>query len=456
MGPEARRAIERGLAASVTTDLIEAALAQARRGGAEQAEAYFVESASDSVDFENNRLAGIDCSASRGIGIRVLLDNRTGFASTSALDEVPVTVAAALDTARLTRREPVELRLPAGPSLTATISDPEVEALDVADFLEMGRAALGRLTPLADGLLAGAGAGRSVATVAIANTNGLHSICRRSGWFFSAVAQRVEGTSVLWCHDGGSSRHLDLDVDETIENVAVKVRQSLTEGRLGTGSRAVLFTPAALSALLGSLHSGVAAPAVHRGTSPLAGRLGERVLNAMITITDDLRPEAGRAGMPFDDEGVPAGELPIIDAGVLKNFVADLRFAARLGCPPGRGRRAGYASAPVPAAGSWLMSPGDQPLASLLKRAQGGLIVDSLLGMHGSNLANGDFSASIGLGFALGAGGEVLYRVKDAAIAGNFYEIFGPGLVGLSAERRRTYSGSALLPWALAADVAVT
>lgn len=440
----------------MTAGLLEAALGEARRGGAEQAEAYFVESASDSVDFENNRLAGIDSSSSRGIGIRVFLDNRIGFASTSALDELPATVAAALDTARLTRREPAELRLPAGPSITAGISDPEVEAMDLADFLEMGRAALGRLTPLADGVLAGAGAGRSVATVAIANTNGLTSHCRRSGWYFSAVAQRVEGTSVLWCHDGSSSRHRDLDVDETIENVATKVRQSLREGRLGTGARPVVFTPAAVSALLSSLHSGVAAPAVHRGTSPLAGRLGERVLNPMVTITDDLRPEAGRAGMPFDDEGIPAAELPLIEAGVLKNFVADLRFAARLGCPPGRGRRGGYASAPAPAAGNWLMSPGEQPLASLLERASGGLMVDSLLGMHGSNLANGDFSASVGLGFALGPGGEILYRVKDAAIAGNFYQLFGEDLVGLSVERRRTYSGSALLPWALAARVAVT
>jgi predicted Zn-dependent protease len=77
------------------------------------------------------------------------------------------------------------------------------------------------------------------------------------------------------------------------------------------------------------------------------------------------------------------------------------------------------------------------------------------MGMHGSNLANGDFSVTIGLGFAIGPSGETRFRVKDAAIAGNVYEILGPRLVALSSERRRGYSGSDLLPWALVDGVAI-
>ena len=102
------------------------------------------------------------------------------------------------------------------------------------------------------------------------------------------------------------------------------------------------------------------------------------------------------------------------------------------------------------------MAPGTTPLEELMSEAEGGLLVDSLLGMHGSNLANGDFSANIGLGFAIGAGGEIQFRVKDAAIAGNFYELLGDRLLGLSAERRWGYSGTELLPSALCADVAIT
>ena len=77
------------------------------------------------------------------------------------------------------------------------------------------------------------------------------------------------------------------------------------------------------------------------------------------------------------------------------------------------------------------------------------------MGMHGSNLVNGDFSANVGLGFAIGPGGETLYRVKDAAIAGNVYELLGARLQALSAERKWGYSGSELMPWALVEGVPI-
>ncbi|TMC10035.1 MAG: TldD/PmbA family protein [Chloroflexi bacterium] len=442
--------------AAIGADLVEAALEHARRLGADQAEAFYTESTSDSVDYENNRLAGIDSSSSRGIGIRVLAGGRVGFSSTSILDRVEDAVEAALQTARLTEVEMRPFSLPAGGSIDADISDREVEAISVGELVEMGRQAIDRLQPLADGLLAGAGAGRAVATVRIGNSAGLRSSCRRSSWSFFALAQRVQGTSVLWCYDGGASMHRDLDVDGAIEGASEKVRLSLKEGRLETGRRPVVFTPAALAALLASLYGAVSAPAIYRKTSPLTGRLGEQVLSPMLSIEDDNRPEAGRAGAPFDEEGVAAFAFPIVEHGVFRNVVADLRFAARLDVAPGRGRRSGYASAPFPGAGNWAMAPGTTPLEELMSEAEGGLLVDSLLGMHGSNLANGDFSANIGLGFAIGAGGEIQFRVKDAAIAGNFYELLGDRLLGLSAERRWGYSGTELLPSALCADVAIT
>jgi PmbA protein len=444
------------VATEVGADLIEVVLDRAAQLGAEQAEAYYAESVSDSVDFENNRMAGIDSGSGRGIGIRVIAGGRVGFSSTSILERVEEAVESAIATARLTEVEKRPFSLPGQGSVEADISDREVEAISVAELVEMGRTAVDRLRPLADGLLAGAGAGRSTATVRIGNSAGLRSSCRRSSWSFFALAQRVQGTSVLWCYDGGASMHRDLDVDAAIEGAAEKVRLSLKEGRLATGPRPVVFTPGALSALMASLHSAVSAPAVYRKTSPLTGRIGDRVLSPLLSVTDDNRPEAGRAGSPFDEEGLPAFALPILEEGVLKNFLADLRFAARLDLVPGRGRRSGYQSAPFPGAGNWAIKGGTHSLEELLAQAEGGLLVDSLLGMHGSNLANGDFSANVGLGFAIGAGGEIQFRVKDAAIAGNFYQLLGDGLVGLSSERRWGYSGSELFPWALCADVPVT
>ena len=435
--------------------LLEQALDRAAAGGARQAEVFFAEGASDSVDFEANRLQGIDSSSSRGLGIRVLVEGRLGFSSTSILDRVEDAVDAALDTARLTEVEKPGFDLPAGEPIEADISDPAVAGIGVDELMEFGRKAVDRLRPLADGVLAGAGASRWTSHGEIANSAGLRRSCRKSGWQFHAAAQRVEGTSILWCYDGSASMHRDVDVDEAIETTAQKLRQSLKEGVLPAGRHPVVLTPAALSSLLGSLRLGIGARAIYRKTSPLTGRLGEQVLSQLLTIHDDIRPEAGMAGAPFDDEGIAAARLTVLQAGVLETYLADLRNASRLGIQPGRASRAGYASAPFPGSRNWLVEPGDAPLAELLAQAAGGLIVDSLMGMHGSNLVNGDFSANVGLGFAIGPGGETLYRVKDAAIAGNVYELLGARLQALSAERKWGYSGSELMPWALVEGVPI-
>lgn len=438
-----------------TDELLERTLERARQLGAEQAEAYFTSSSSDSVSFANNRLEGIDSSSARGLGIRVFVDGRLGFSSTSILDRLDEAVAAAVDTARLTPVETDPFQFPAGGETEADLRDPAVDAVEVEELTELGRAAIARLQPMADGVLAGAGGGRATAEVQLANSAGLRARWQRSAWWFNAVAQRVEGTSILWCYDGDASSSRDLDPELVIESTAAKLRDSLREGHLPAATRPVIFTPAALGALLGALRIGVSGSAIHRRTSPLAGRLGEQVLSPLVTLHDDNRPGSGRSGTPMDDEGVPSSVKSLVEAGVLRGYLADLRHAARLGVEPGRGGRGGYTAAPSPISGNWTLEAGDRPLRALLAEAEGGILVDSLMGMHGSNLANGDFSVTIGLGFAIGRGGETLFRVKDAAIAGNVYEILGPRLAGFSSERRRGYSGTDLLPWALVHGVAI-
>lgn len=438
-----------------TDPLLERTLETARRLGATQAEAFFTSSSSNSVSFANNRLEGIDSSAARGIGIRVFVDGRLGFSSTSVLDRVDDAVAAAIDTARLTPVEAAPFEFPGGGEMDVDLRDPEVEEVDMDELTELGRAAISRLRPMAEGVLAGAGGGRSTVDVQLANSAGLRARWRRSSWWFNALAQRVEGTSILWCYDGDASSTRDIDPELLIEATASKLQDSLREGRLPAATRPVVFTPGALSALLGALRIGVSASAVHRRTSPLAGRLGEQVLSPLLTLHDDNRPGSGRSSAPIDDEGIRSSLKPLLEAGVLKGYLADLRHAARLGVEPGRAGRAGYTTAPSPSSGNWIVAAGDRPYRALLADAGGGILVDSLMGMHGSNLGNGDFSVTIGLGFAIGPSGETLFRVKDAAIAGNVYDLLGPRLVGFSSERRRGYSGSDLLPWALVDGVAI-
>src|SRR5438128_2454407 len=61
-----------------------------------------------------------------------------------------------------------------------------------------------------------------------------------------------------------------------------------------------------------------------------------------VTLVDDARLPAGLGSAPFDDEGVPTQMTPIIENGVLRNYLHSAYTARKLGSrPTGNGSRAG-------------------------------------------------------------------------------------------------------------------
>ena len=57
------------------------------------------------------------------------------------------------------------------------------------------------------------------------------------------------------------------------------------------------------------------------GISGLKDKMGEQLAPDFVTITDNPMKEDSNVCNPFDFEGVPTQELPIVEKGILKNFV---------------------------------------------------------------------------------------------------------------------------------------
>jgi predicted Zn-dependent protease len=72
-----------------------------------------------------------------------------------------------------------------------------------------------------------------------------------------------------------------------------------------------------------------AAPEVEQGTSPMAGRIGERITGESITITEDPLGDETVAS-PFDREGVWRRRVPLVERGVAREVLYDRTYAARL------------------------------------------------------------------------------------------------------------------------------
>jgi predicted Zn-dependent protease len=90
--------------------------------------------------------------------------------------------------------------------------------------------------------------------------------------------------------------------------------------------------PEAVTELLEWLASiAFGAAEVEQGTSPFAGRLGERVTGAGVEIVEDpLDASDVGFGVPFDREGTPRRRVPLIVDGVATAVLYDRTYAARL------------------------------------------------------------------------------------------------------------------------------
>ncbi|HYE79734.1 MAG TPA: metallopeptidase TldD-related protein, partial [bacterium] len=253
-----------------------------------------------------------------------------------------------------------------------------------------------------------------------------------------------------------------IDLEGPVGRLVEKMRAAEGGAALPSGNYPVLFTPNALSTFF-ALGNALNGKPVVEGVSTLRDALGQQALSTLLTITDDPTVPGGPQSYPLDDEGIPASPTPLVQRGVVRGFLFDLRWGTRHGQgSTGNGLRCGrtqigagrgYQNPVVPAPSNMVIEAGDRSIEELVRSIGRGLIVDSVMGVHTSNPISGDFSVNMDLALVV-ENGEVIGRLKDAMLSGNTFALLKDGLMGLS--RERVWHGSSLTPWFLVDGLAVT
>jgi PmbA protein len=134
----------------------------------------------------------------------------------------------------------------------------------------------------------------------------------------------------------GGCVHRDVRALALGEETARAVRtckDSRDPASLDEGLYDVVLEPEAVAELLEWLSAiAVGAPEVEQGTSPLAGRLGERITGEGIDLVEDPLDASDLGfGVPFDREGTWRRRVPIVEKGVARAVLYDRTYAARAG-----------------------------------------------------------------------------------------------------------------------------
>ncbi len=164
-----------------------------------------------------------------------------------------------------------------------------------------------------------------------------------------------------------------------------------------------------------------------KGTSAFTGRIGERVATEQCTVVDDGTLAGRRGSLNVDDEGTPTQCNTLIEGGVLKGYMHDKLNARLMGTQStGNGRRESFAYAPMPRMTNTYMLPGrydpDEIIASIDKGVYapnfGGGQVDITSGKFVFSaseaylIENGKKTTPIKGAMLIGSGSEVLTRVS--------------------------------------------
>lgn len=161
-----------------------------------------------------------------------------------------------------------------------------------------------------------------------------------------------------------------------------------------TGPLPVVFPPGAASACF--FHEVCGHPlegdVVARGGSYLAHRLGQRVAEPFVSVSDDPTDGCGALAYTWDDEGHAAQPVRLLHEGVVTSPLLDSRSAEALGrVPNGHGRRVGFKHPPLPRMAHTRVEPHQGHLEALMADIPHGLLVRHLTPRH-MNLLSGDFS----------------------------------------------------------------
>jgi len=267
----------------------------------EQLEVYVARGHDTEIRAYDGAVESLSSATSSGVGIRVVLagegdddGNRAGFAWAGSLEPevVAATLADARDNAVYATPDPdVVLATPDGvPAVELDLWDPAFAATSTDRKVDLALA-LERQVRGADPRVRqvdSADYGDGSVEVALASTAGIRATTRRTSAFLSVSAIAGEGADSQTGSGFTVGRSLgDLDPDRAAAQAVERAVRMLGAGKARSGRCAVVFDPRVVSTLLSVISSALSGEAVVKGRSFFAGRVGEPVATAAVTLVDD-------------------------------------------------------------------------------------------------------------------------------------------------------------------------
>jgi len=379
------------------------AVEAARRAGADHADARATVDETESVTVRDQEMEGVDRSTSIGIGVRVLAGGRWGFAATARLDDAEITRTAEL-AVRIAR---AAARLPGAP-----VSLSPVEPIRASWRTPVAEDPF--TVPLEEKVALLMEATRRAGDVpGVSFAEGSLDFFRRTSWFASSEGAEIEQAVT---HAGGGLQATAIGEDdvqrrsfpdsfrghhkaagyEHIRRLGL-VEEADRIGREAVELLSAPVCPAEVTTLVLDanqmelqIHESVGHPTeldrvlgmeeAYAGGSFLtpqdAGTL--RYASPLVSITADATMDGGLGSFGYDDEGVPAQRVPLIEDGIFVNFLTNRETAPVVGqSSNGTARADGWSHLPLIRMTNISIEPREGSLAEIIADTPDGIYMST-------------------------------------------------------------------------------
>ncbi|MBR2557746.1 MAG: TldD/PmbA family protein [Methanobrevibacter sp.] len=412
-------------------------------------EIYVSESKSIELDSKKDELNFAKEEIEKGIGIRVIKDNKLGFAFTSNLNKIAETVLQAVANTKLNEVDKnyafsdVEKVID-----VKKVYDKKFDDLDLNESVEFLENIISQ--SIDSGCdVTGAGFSASGGKTLILNSNGVSIENVGTGFGVGLSVKLEKDGEIATAYNSESSRFFDIDGDKLAGEVCDLAKKSINTKSVETDDYDVVLDYYAASGLLQTFIGAFDGENVRRQRSILKDKVGEEIVNPDLSIINDPTLEKGLYTSKCDDEGTVSKKTDLVSDGILKSYMYDIYTANKEGVEStSNGYRGSYLTTPM-------ISPANlvfefKNLADL-SEIDKGVLTTSVLGAHTANPISGDFSVEASNAFKI-ENGELTEPINKAMISGNIFEIMKK-CEGLNSEIKQR--GSFIIPKFLVHDLRV-
>jgi len=400
----------------------------AKEAGFTNCEIYFMRSTAFEVHIFKGEIAQYKDSAPMGLSFRGIYDGKMGYAYSERIDDsvIDLIIKNAKENGMIIEQG-YEILFKGDDSYSEVPAvSPLLNKVSVEEKINMAKE-IERIALEADDRIKSvdyAVVASGETQIHVANSYGV-SLSQSLGYGIASITARAEedGKVKVGNHTWGGRDFESFEAGVISKKAVTRAVDQLGATSIKSGDYKIVLENKMAVSILSTFIVAFFAETVQKGFSLLRDRVGEKIASDIVTIRDDISHPESLQSLSFDSEGVATFNKVVVENGVLKTYLYNLKAADReKRKSTGNGFKSSFKSAVETACINFYVEPTDTGLDDMLNKMGDGIFITNLAGLHsGTNSVSGDFSL-LAEGFLV-ENGEIVRPVDQITIAGNFYDL---------------------------------